>query len=81
MSSRPRDLARTRSCSRCGARLQLERQRKYDAFWIILLISLGAALAFYLVGFVLIAAGLWLWLQKNPRWICSRCTSQQSAVV
>ena len=64
---------RRRICERCGGSLQAEAQRKYDAFWIVLLICLGAALAFYLFGVVVMLIGLWLWSQKKTRWVCPSC--------
>jgi predicted nucleic acid-binding Zn ribbon protein len=73
-------LLRTRMCGRCGSSLQPERQRKYDAFWIIFLIWLGSALAFYLIGLLLIGAGLWLWSRKKARWVCPSCTQTRPAI-
>jgi hypothetical protein len=73
MTRRVRRLVRSRNCKRCGSNLQLELQRKYDSFWIISLIWLGTALVFSLVGLLLIGAGLWLWPQKQARWVCPSC--------
>lgn len=79
MSPRPTLPARARMCPRCGTNLQPEAQRKYDAFWIVLSLCLGAALAFYLIGFLLIATGLWLWSEKKVRWICPDCSREQNS--
>ena len=68
---------KARVCQRCGSRLQPESQRKYDVFWIVLLICLGAALTFYLVGLLIIALGLWLWTRRQVRWVCPVCSLER----
>ena len=79
MTPRLSRLIRTRSCERCSSNLELERREKYDRSWIIFLIWLGTALTFFLVGLLLIAAGLWLWPQKKTRWVCLSCTQASVA--
>ena len=80
MTPRLRRLIRTRSCERCGSNLRLERHRKYDSFWIIFLVWLGTAFTFYVVGLLLIGAGLWLWPRRTARWVCPSCTLASPAV-
>lgn len=79
MSPRPTLPARARMCPLCGANMQREAQRKYDAFWTVFLLCLSAALAFYLIGFLLIAIALWLWSQKKVQWICPDCSREQNS--
>ena len=79
MNPRRRSQARARMCSRCGASLQPEVQRKYDVFWMILLLCLGSALTIYLVGTLVFATGLWLLSQKKARWICPNCSRGQNS--
>ncbi len=38
-----------------------------------MLIFAGALTAFYLVGLVMIAAGLWMRTRKKTQWVCSAC--------
>jgi hypothetical protein len=45
----------------------------HESFWVVLIIWLGTALAFYLVGYLLMILGLWLWHQERTRWICANC--------
>lgn len=80
MGPRRISVARARICSRCSARLQPEIQRKYDAFWMVLLLCLGSALAFYLVGALVVVVGRWLWSQKKARWICPDCSHEQNSM-
>jgi hypothetical protein len=76
MSPRIRCLAqpKARVCPSCGARLQQALRSKYDRFWMVCLICLGAALAFYLIGLLIMAAGLWLWVQRQADWVCPACS-------
>lgn len=74
MSPRLKRLALARTCALCGTELKLAWQRKYDPFWLVLLIFVGAVLAFYLVGIVMMGVGLLL-LQKEIRmWLCPTCS-------
>ena len=45
----------------------------HESFLVVLIIWSGSALAFYLVGPLLMIFGLWLWHQKRTRWICAKC--------
>lgn len=65
-----------RVCQHCGTRLQPELRRKYDAFAIVLLICLGSALAFYLVGLLILGAGVWLWTRRQAYWVCPACSRE-----
>ena len=75
MSARIRQRVRTtpRICEHCGSRLQPVLRRKFDTFWIVLLVSLGAALAFYLIGLVIIVITLWLSTRQLVHWSCPTC--------
>ena len=76
MSAQFKTLRRTkeRVCSHCGEPLHSELQRKYNAFGIVLLICLGAGLAFYLVGLLIIGVGVWLWTRRRVYWMCPACS-------
>jgi hypothetical protein len=74
MAARLRRRNGGRKCKICGSALQPQLQKKHDPFWIICLIVLGAALAWYLIGVLLIAAGMWLLTRKEVRWVCPACT-------
>jgi len=50
----------TGKCKTCQTTLRQVFRPKHDPFWITLGIFVGAALAFFLVGNVLMATGLWL---------------------
>jgi len=63
-----------RVCQNCGALLQPALQKKYDAFWIVVMLFVGAALAFYLIGLLIIALGLWLWTRRQMYWRCPVCS-------
>ena len=78
MSGRIRSRVRTnpKICQRCGSRLRPEVRRRFDAFSVVLLISLGAALAFYLIGLLIIAAGLWFWTRHQTYWVCPACSRE-----
>ena len=67
---------RRRSCQLCGNSLQPEARAKYDVFWPISLIALGAILTWYLYGVLLMAAGLWLLTRKRMQWVCPLCTAE-----
>jgi hypothetical protein len=75
MSARIRRRVRTtpRICERCGSKLERELPRKFETFWLVLIIALGAALAFYLIGLLIIAIGLWLWARHRVLWKCPTC--------
>ena len=83
MPAKLRNLRRTniRVCQHCGSRLQPELRRKYDAFGIILLICLGAALAFYLVGLLIMAVGVWFWTRHHVYWVCPACSREPGTAV
>jgi len=68
-----------RVCQRCGAALQREVRNPFDPFWIVILICLGAALAFYLIGLLIMAFGLWLWTRREPYWVCPTCFGDREA--
>ncbi len=63
----------TPQCGRCGAALVPIKRMKYDPFWLTLLFCLAAALAFYLIGAVILAVALWLWSRKTSRLTCLAC--------
>jgi hypothetical protein len=52
---------------------------KYDPFWTTAVIFAGALLAFYLVGVVMIFAGLWMRKRKARRWVCRACVTTSPA--
>jgi len=62
-----------RACQNCGALLQPALRKKYDAFWIVVMLFVGAALAFYLIGLLIIALGLLLWTKRQMYWRCPAC--------
>jgi len=70
---------KARVCQTCGSSLEPESRRKYDTFWVFLLICLGAATAFYLVGLFIIGIGLWLWTRRQVRWVCPTCSRENAA--
>ncbi|PYX85813.1 MAG: hypothetical protein DMG70_02405 [Acidobacteria bacterium] len=67
--------ASSKACPICGEMLKLRSRRKYDPFWILVLVFAGAASAFYLVGIAVIVMGLWLLSRKQSIWLCPRCVS------
>lgn len=64
------------TCGFCHTPLQPTLQPRYDAFWVVLLIVAGAALAFYLLGIVIMAFGLALLGKQRQRWVCPQCREQ-----
>ena len=71
----------SKACPICGEMLKSRSRRKYDPFWVLVLVFAGAASAFYLVGIAAIAIGLWL-LSRNQRiWKCPRCVSVDDVTV
>jgi len=76
---RRRRFVRSRTCTRCGAPLVQQEMAKYDPFWTTALIFVGALLAFYLVGVVLIFVGLWMRKRKANRWVCPTCVTTSPA--
>jgi len=38
------------------------------------MLFVGAALAFYLIGLLIIALGLWLWTRRQMYWRCPVCS-------
>ena len=66
--------ANARVCQNCGALSQPALRKKYDAFWIVVMLFVGAALAFYLIGLLIIALGLWLWTRRQMYWRCAACS-------
>ena len=66
--------ANARVCQNCGADLQPAFRKKYDAFWIVVMLFVGAALAFYLIGLLIIALGLLLWTRRQMHWRCPACS-------
>lgn len=73
MKPRLRHLTRSRSCPRCATPLEPELQQKYDPFWVVVLIFVGATLAFFLVGIALMFIGLRMLSSRKRRWICPAC--------
>jgi hypothetical protein len=75
-----KQLARTRlrTCASCGGALQPFSRRKYDPFWMIVLIFAGAASVFYLIGFAIMALGMVLLRQKVTLWACPICTNPKA---
>lgn len=80
MPTRIRRLARTRVnvCPRCATALERVVRKRYEPFWIVLVICLGAALVFYLVGILIVATGVWLWTRQTWGWACPACAQEQS---
>jgi hypothetical protein len=72
-----KQLTRTRVCALCGSALQLTLQKKYDPFWIVLLIFAGAVLAFYLLGIAIMVAGLSLLSKEKSIWVCPVCSEKE----
>ena len=68
---------KARICQKCGTKLRPELRKKYDTFWIAQVLCLGAILAFYLVGLLIMAVGLWLWTRHEVYWICPACTGDR----
>jgi hypothetical protein len=64
-------------CALCGTALQLTLQKKYDPFWIVLLIFAGAVLAFYVLGIVIMAVGLSLLRKEKTIWVCPSCSGKE----
>jgi hypothetical protein len=48
-------------------------QQKYDPFWVVVLIFVGATLAFFLVGIVLMFIGLRMLSSRKRSWACPAC--------
>lgn len=78
MKTRLRRLTRSKTCQRCGIALQPTLQQKYDPFWVVVLIFVGAALAFFLVGIVLMFTGLRMLSSKEGRWACPACAAVET---
>jgi len=74
---RLRRLNRSRTCQRCGTTLQPALRQKYDPFWVLVLIFVGATLAFFLVGIVLMLIGLRMLSSKESRWACPACAAKE----
>jgi hypothetical protein len=72
-------LTRLRTCASCGGALQPFSRRKYDPFWMIVLIAAGAASTFYLIGFAIMALGMVLLCQKVTLWACPVCTNPKAS--
>jgi hypothetical protein len=77
--TRRRRIVPARICARCGAPLVQQETAKYDPFWTTALIFVGALSAFYLIGVVLIFAGLWMRKRKVKRWMCPACVTTSPA--
>ena len=77
--TRRRRTAPERICASCGEPLVQQEMEKYDPFWTTALIFAGALLAFYLVGIVMIFAGLWMRKRKSLRWVCPTCLTTSPA--
>ena len=67
--------ARSSACDRCGSELTRQQAPKYDPFWTTALIFAGALTAFYLVGLLMIAAGLWMRTRRIARQVCPVCVT------
>ena len=57
-------------CPRCGASLM--RPRRFPALAVTLVLA-GCMLAFYLVGYAVIALGAWLWTRRAGTPRCPAC--------
>jgi hypothetical protein len=75
VKTRLRSLTRGSTCQRCGTALQPAVQQKYDPFWVVVLIFVGATLAFFLVGIVLMFIGLRMLSSRKRSWACPACTA------
>jgi len=75
---RLRRLTRSRTCQLCGTALQPRLQQKYDPFWVVVLIFVGAVLAFFLAGIALMFIGLRMLSSKQSRWACPACAAVET---
>lgn len=75
MKTRLRRLTRGGACHLCGTALQPAWQQKYDPFWVVVLIFLGATLTFFLVGIVLMFIGLRMLSSRKRSWACPACAA------
>ena len=68
-------LRRTRAkiCTSCGSRLAAIPRARFDPFWIVVLIVVGAVFAFYLLGILAMGIGLSLLRQRKQEWACLKC--------
>jgi hypothetical protein len=73
VKTRLRRLTRSSTCQLCGTALQPALQQKYDPFWVVVLIFVGATLAFFLVGIVLMFIGLRMLSSRKRSWACPAC--------
>jgi hypothetical protein len=74
VNTRLRRLTRGKTCPWCGTALQPVLQQKYDPFWVVVLIFVGAALTFFLVGIALMFLGLRMLSSKKRVWACPACS-------
>ena len=75
MNPRLRRLTRSKTCQTCGTALQPRLQQKSDPFWVVVLIFVGAVLAFFLVGIALMFIGLRMLSSKESEWACPACAA------
>ena len=73
LAERVKRRASATSCQVCGAPLVVTTHRKHDEFWLVLLMVLGAALAFFLIGAPIMIAALWLWSRTESLRVCQQC--------
>jgi hypothetical protein len=75
VKTRLRGLTRPSTCQVCGTALQPAWQQKYDPFWVVMLIFVGATLAFFLVGIALMFIGLRMLSSRKRSWACPACAA------
>jgi hypothetical protein len=79
VKTRLQRLTRGRACQLCGTALQPALQQKYDPFWVVVLIFVGATLTFFLVGIVLMFIGLRMLSSRKRSWVCPACAAAGTA--
>ena len=78
MNTRLRRLTRSKTCQQCGTALQPAWQQKYDPFWVMVLIFVGATLTFFLVGIAMMFLGLRTLSSKERSWACPACAEART---
>lgn len=61
------------TCRSCGGAIQRRPLQVYDPALSVSVVLLGGFLTFYLVGFLLIPLGIWLWSRKREVPSCVVC--------
>ena len=64
---------RSAACRSCGGAIRRHPIQVYDPALSVSVVILGGFLTFYLVGFLLIPLGLWLWSRKRVVPSCVVC--------